>query len=441
MSFMKVVGKSLLARGVTFPITAISGLLTTSIVVASAGSAAYGAVSLISTLFLLLPYADLGLGAAVVNGVASTEHRGERKAYVISAFQFLLIPAMLVCLVGVSGASLFSWSNLLNVRGIEPVQADLATAAAIVLFGISVPLGVGQRALTGLGKNHVSVAITVTTSLVALFSTVIAGLSNLPVGAFAVAQPLGLLATGLISFIVAAATLRMRPFEFLKASSISFRTLSAVAGPMLVMMIALALSMQSHRLLISYLGTPADLSEYSLLMQFYVPVWSIIFSGATALWPYFARINHTAGNKAPIRRALVVFAIIGFLAALSLVAFSRPIGNLITDGAIQLSTYTLIAGGILIFVQALQQVPGMYFMDISGLRFQVWCTLMLFVLSLGLGLWLTPVLGSAAPLIATASGVVLAQLVPGFIRMRYHVDSPSSSMSDSEDDALNGRIG
>lgn len=92
MSLIRVVGKSFLTRGLTLPISLASGLLTTSIVVSEAGASAYGAISLISTLFMLIPFSDMGLGATVVTRVATARNNAERESVAATAFKLYCFP-------------------------------------------------------------------------------------------------------------------------------------------------------------------------------------------------------------------------------------------------------------------------------------------------------------------------------------------------------------
>ena len=52
------------------PVVALLGLANTAIVVRETGEAVYGLVSLVATITLLFPFADLGIGATVLNASA-----------------------------------------------------------------------------------------------------------------------------------------------------------------------------------------------------------------------------------------------------------------------------------------------------------------------------------------------------------------------------------
>ena len=144
------------ARVATLPLTAIASALTTYLIVGYAGAEMFGYVNLIATLFLLLPFADLGLGAAIVNKVASASsiHDDEgARALTRAAFLTLVMAAAgLIAIVGVAAAG----GLLAQFVGLGDVEASAVNAAilvAIAPFAIALPFGVGQRVLLGLREE------------------------------------------------------------------------------------------------------------------------------------------------------------------------------------------------------------------------------------------------------------------------------------------------
>lgn len=52
------------------PVVALLGLVNTAIIVRETGEAVFGLVSLVATVTLLFPFADLGIGATAINAAA-----------------------------------------------------------------------------------------------------------------------------------------------------------------------------------------------------------------------------------------------------------------------------------------------------------------------------------------------------------------------------------
>lgn len=418
MSIASPMGKSLLTRVIVFPITAFAALLTTSIVVQSAGGLLFGVIALISTLVQLIPFADLGLGAAVINEISSTTDVRRRRAVLYTATRKLLVPMAVVLLVAPLGATLFSWADVLGVAETFPSEVDTATSFVITIFALSIPFGLGQRVLVGLGKNHIGVAMAIVTSLTTLGLTSLISLTP--------ANPIFLaLCPAAATFVGAAATyvlawrlLRPEQGPFNDYRLVEVRGLFRQATPMILIMIGIPLTFQTHRILLSLRSSPLELSEYSLAMQFYLPLWSFISAAAMSLWPVFSRGRSTGESQVKrVLQSAVILTLLGGMLALFIILFGQWVGGVVSQGKIELHSGVLIASAILLVVQSLQQVPGMFLTDTSGLWFQAICILVLSIWTVGVG-WLTaPWLGAPGPLLATASGVFLFQLVPGYIRV------------------------
>lgn len=412
------IGKSLLTRLLVFPVTAAAALLTTSIVVQTAGGVKFGTIALISTLVQLVPFADLGLGAAVINEISATSDIQRRMAVFHSAVRNLFIPMVVVVAVGPAGVFFFSWARVLGIDGESAHGVDVTTALVVAVFGLSIPLGLGQRVLIGLGKNHVGVSIAIVTSLSTLGLTWLLSLTTL--------DPIFLAACPAAAAVLGAATAYFLAWRLLRSSSgpskeyrtIRVRGLFRQAAPMVVIMIGIPVAFQTHRILLSLRSDPLELSEYSLAMQFYFPLWSFITVASTSLWPIFSRGRSDGNNQTKsVLQSIVILALLGGLFAVLLFVFGGLLGSIVSNQAISLEQSVLLAAAALLFVQSLQQVPGMFLTDTSGLWFQALCVLFLAIWTIGLGWWITPSLGAVGPLLATTTGVVAFQLVPGAARV------------------------
>lgn len=425
MSVLGPVSKSLITRLLVFPITAAAALLTTSIVVKTAGGVEYGTIALISTLVQLVPFADLGLGAAVINEISATTDARRRLAVFRSAVRKLFLPMAVVVIVAPAGATFFSWAKLLGIDAESVHSVNVTTSLVIAIFGLSIPLGLGQRALVGLGKNHVSVAVAIVTSLGTLALTWTLSQTQLDSIFLAVCPAIASLAGAATAYALAQRLLRRDSADSREYKALKIRGLFRQATPMVVIMIGIPVAFQTHRILLSLRSTPFELSEYSLTMQFYFPMWSFITVAATTLWPIFSRGRSLGENQAKrLLQSLAILACLGGMFALLLAAFGNPIGSIVSNHQISIGPSVLLAAALLLFVQSIQQVPGMFLTDTSGLWFQALCIVFLAIWTLGFGWWATPLLGAMGPLLATASGVVVFQLVPGTVRVMRILRSP-----------------
>src|SRR5690606_29564784 len=141
-------------------ISGLIGIVTSRLIVTNFGVDAYAQYGLLTTLSSLLPFADLGLAAVVINAVAQSKDP-RRDPYVAraiaSAIRILLLSGVIIGLVAVALYFSGLWRTLLG-PSLTPGAGELAAALCMVTFGFAVPLTVGQRILVGLGKASTQVA-------------------------------------------------------------------------------------------------------------------------------------------------------------------------------------------------------------------------------------------------------------------------------------------
>ncbi len=185
-----------------------------------------------------------------------------------------------------------------------------------------------------------------------------------------------------------------------------------VAGPWLVLTLALPVAMQTDRLLLSHLSTPTDLAEYGLGFSLFSLLSQTVSAAGVALWPVFARARSTGEVRSPFRMA-AAFGVGAALAAAVLALLLPWVVPVVSDGAVRLDGW--LTGGLvaLVVVQAVNYPLGMYMTDAAGLRFQVPPVLLMAPLNLGLSWWLTLQVGAGGPVVGSAVAVALCQLAPG----------------------------
>ena len=135
------------------PVVAALGLINTAIIVRETGAAVFGLVSLIATMTLVFPFADLGIGATVLSASAQLSGPGRdpnaanviRRAYhVVSAVAGVLIVLSLGIMAMDGWAALVGFSS-------GPDDRWAITVAACI-FALTIPGALGLRILTGIGR-------------------------------------------------------------------------------------------------------------------------------------------------------------------------------------------------------------------------------------------------------------------------------------------------
>ena len=136
------------------PVVAALGLANTAIIVRETGAAIFGLVSLVATITLLFPFADLGIGATVLSASArlSGPSRDPDAADVVRrSYHVLFAVAGVLVMIALGVMALDGWAALIGFSS-GPDDRWAITVAACV-FALTIPAGLGGRILIGIDRN------------------------------------------------------------------------------------------------------------------------------------------------------------------------------------------------------------------------------------------------------------------------------------------------
>lgn len=409
-------------RLATAPLTAISAAVSTYIAVHYAGAETFGYISLLGTLFLLIPFSDLGLGAAVVNAV-SVKDRGSSEdaaARDVTARAFRALS-----LVGISVVTV---ATLLSIFAVWPVilaappqiSGDLNFAAFCVFLavGIGIPFGLGQRILVGANATHLSTLIMAVSSLIAVAVTAATVALSGPPLLISAATPIGLCIASVISTVVALRRVGWSPSDLMRtrAPISERRSLWKPAVPMMIVLIGAPLALQTHRLILAHYGTASELAEYSVGAQFYAPALSIVTTGALALWPHFASTR--SGREAGWKLSLLLMGALGLIGATALTVLLAPVSQVVTGGEATVGAPLAVGFGLLLMTMSLHQPSAMLLTNASGLWFQAACIVAFACVTVPVSILAVAIFGASGPVFATAATVTVTTLLPCIFRAR-----------------------
>lgn len=404
-------------------LSGVLAVVTTRLIIENYGVAAYAQYGLLTSMAALVPFADLGMSAAIINAVASSKNPQDDSVVrrtLISAFRVLLCSAAVLAVIGVVLTVTGAWPTILG-NGLQ-AGGQMAALACVLIFSVTLPLGVGARVLTGLGKNHVQIS---TQSLAAPFilgTTGVLIVTGVQAGdAVAVISYLAGTLVAAVSLFIAARMLRPQIGSALRAvpkvSTEPGVKIMNVAWPMLAQMIALPIAMQTDRLLLSHLSSTEELAQYNLGSQLFGLILQTVAAAGVALWPVFAKAR--AGSEIRSPNKLAMYFTVGAVAlAMVLGALLPWVTPLISDGRISLDLWLIVGFVAFVGAQAAKYPLGMYMTDIRGLRFQVLPIMVMIPVNLGLSWVLIAPLGAAGPIIGSAFAVTLCQVLPNFWYVR-----------------------
>ncbi|MCY0905737.1 lipopolysaccharide biosynthesis protein [Arthrobacter sp. H14-L1] len=424
---------------VVMGLTGLFAVITSKLIISHFGTDAYAQYGLLSSFPTLLPFADLGIAAVVINAIA--ESKSPRKdeqvrRSILTALRILLISGSLIIAIS-AFISIFGWWPLLLGNGLEANGGSLAAFACLAIFALALPLSVGQRILVGLERTGTQVMSQVVVAPLILAAVAIAIAVAAPAGSYlAVFSYLASAVNSVICLVIAGRLIHPQLASAIR-SIVRFRRDPGVrvvhlAWPMLLQMIALPIAMQSDRLLLSHLTRGPELAQYNLASQLFGMILQTIAAAGIALWPFYAKARSVSRIESPLVPTMW-FATGGLVLSGMMAAVSPWLVRFISDGKIILDPWILLGFVIFVLLQAAKYPVGMYMTDRSGLRFQVIPILVLVPINLALSWWLIGLVGAAGPILGSAISVALCQVLPNLwyvhrdLRRRRNLESQVES--------------
>jgi O-antigen/teichoic acid export membrane protein len=323
--------------------------------------------------------------------------------------------------LGLLGIYVFSWTDVLSLEDAGLRHMDLLTGLVVVLFALTIPLGMGQRILLALLMSPLAIAISAVLPLLSLFGTLLVVGLSLPVELLVFPPVVAGLLAGLIALCVAFKRIGFQWSAVVRRRQFHLSGLLSQGLWYLVISIVSAFAFQWGRVVIGARGSLPEVASYSIAMQFYAPLWSFFIAAGTSLWPIFARQRSQGVSYVTLlTRMVTYFLIASTVCFIGLVSFGPWLAGVLSHGLVDSSPWLFAACGAMIVVQSVQLVLGVSLTALRDLRFQALWGLPMAVSVIGAIWLLVPVLGAATPFIAAAGGVLLFQVIPSLIRVRMN---------------------
>jgi O-antigen/teichoic acid export membrane protein len=415
-------------------VTGLLGIVSSRLILEHFGIDAYAQYGLLNGLRMLLPFADLGMGAVVLNAISESKNpRDDERvlASLATAFRLLVITGLIIAALSV----------LLMVAGLWPAilgnglmaGGELIATLCIVVFALSLPLGLGSRILVGSGRNSLQIVILGLVSPMFVMSLVVLvaiGESN--GSEIALISYVATSITGLICIVVAGRLIQPALGKALwrvpRIRQYPSITIFDTAGPALAISMATPIAMQTDRLFLSHMSDRIELATYNFASQIFGLVLQAIIAAGLTLWPFFARARSRGKVESPFPIAA------GFLgAALAMGAalvLAMPLFETwVAKDLLQVGGWLMVGYVALIAVQSVHYPIGMYMTSPAGLKFQVIPVFAMVASNVLLTWLLVQRLGAAGPVIASAIALFVCQVIPAawwvrrdMKRRRAHAD-------------------
>jgi len=414
-----------IARALVLPVSSVAAISTAHIELGALGSTGFGLLTLMLTLTLLLPFADLGIGAAVTNAVAGTEAAARAQQIVATSLRLLVVAGgavgALAAVLSVAG----SWNGITGVSHVEAPSLGRDMLLVMALFGLGLPLSLGGRILLGLNRYAFFVVAQGLVPLATL-GIVYTYRESTAMTPFLLAPFLAQLLVSLAVLGVALYLLHVKPRRFwalLRTSSPQTnREIRRTALPMLLITIGLPVALQTDRLVLSHVSTRDALSHYAIVGLLYASAWSVISSAGLTLWPKFAAMDAASPEHLlAYRRMFRAFFVAGAAGGIAFVVFG-PLVTRVWAGSSGGSFGLWCAFALLLLVQSTHLPGGMFLTQPAGLRFQAICVTAMCAVNLPLSIALARMVGAPGPVLASVVTIVSLQLVTARVRILRTAD-------------------
>jgi O-antigen/teichoic acid export membrane protein len=400
------------------PVVAVLGLANTAIIVRETGAAVFGLVSLVATITLLFPFADLGIGATVLN--ASSRLSGDSPDpnatnVIRRAYHVLFAVAGGLVMVALAVMALDGWTALIGFSS-GPDDRWAITVAACV-FALTIPAGLGLRILVGIDRLPLVTLLLMSCPAFALVLTLVFYAIDAPGIWYAVSALGGLLIGEVIGTMLA---LRHSGLGWSAFARVTLPRSDSrlLAGSMWLFIVAVGtpIGLQAGRILLAHLSTPLELSRYSLIAQIYAVCWSALATAGYAYWPVF--VKRRAAREQTVRmwwQLTATFAAVAAIAMLAFVPLAPLATRLLSGGRIEVSVWLGLAFAALLVVQAVHLPSTVLLTKPSEARWQALCAMVMATLSVGLAVAAVARFGAMGVVYASALAVLVAQVVPDLV--------------------------
>jgi O-antigen/teichoic acid export membrane protein len=131
----------------------LTGFISVPLTLNYLGTERYGLWMTISSVIVMLGFADFGLSNGLVNAISQADGKNDRdaaqKAVSSTFFMLLGIAVLLLFIFGII-YPFVPWNRIFNVTSAQAVrEAGPATAVFVVCFALSLPLGIAQKVQIG----------------------------------------------------------------------------------------------------------------------------------------------------------------------------------------------------------------------------------------------------------------------------------------------------
>lgn len=412
-------------------ITVATSLISVPLTLHYLGPEQYGIWMVLSSLTVMLSFADMGMGNGILNAVASAhgkDDRGAIREVVSSGYAVLALIAALIITAFALCYPHVSWYRLFNASTLEArAEAGPALAVFIVCFALAIPVGVVQRVQIGLQQSFLNSLWQALGSILALAAVLVTIYlrGSLPV------LVLALVGTPLLGGLLNTAVFfrnsgrDVRPFLGGVQRTVII-SVARVGGMFFLVQFVGSVAFGADTLIIAQVAGASTVAEYAVPERMFALISMVVALAMAPLWPAYAEaVARGDGEwvRRTFNRSLIVAALASATVSLTLVLLGRPLLNLWVGSAVQPSLLLLAALGVWRVVEACGNAMAYYMNGVNLLKVQATLGMISAVIKVLLKVVLVGWIGPAGIPLGSTIGFLLFAGFPFFFVIRRHMST------------------
>jgi O-antigen/teichoic acid export membrane protein len=202
---------------------------------------------------------------------------------------------------------------------------------------------------------------------------------------------------------------------------------------MFILSIGLAAIQFSDRYIVANLLPKASLPSFVYASLIYVPLWAAISSVLITLWPHFTSLQinlEPSIVRKKVQQLWGSVVLIGVALGIAFAVTAPFVIQLVSSGLVEVNLAVIYAFSLLLIVQIAQFPIGVYLVDNAGLRFQAFFVSIAAIMCIPLSSVLVSSIGASGSVLASASLIVIFQLLPNTLRFARKQEIKSREIHD-----------
>jgi O-antigen/teichoic acid export membrane protein len=409
-----------LASGLAKGISILTMLISVPLTVRYLGTERYGLWMTISSVVLMLGFADLGMGSGLMNAISGAHGKDDRQAaqnFVSSAFFLLSMMSVLVLAAFALAYSFIPWTGVFNIKSsLAAREVGPAMAILVCCFALNMPLGVVQRIQMGYQEGYVNSLWQGLGSVIGLIGILL--VVYLQAGLYWLVLAVGgsqVIAAGLNGLALFRSK---RPWlfpRFRRVTAAAARRILHLGLLFFVLQVVGVITIQADNLIIAHMLGLNEVSQYAVVLQLFMFAPNLLSMVLMPLWPAYgeaiARGDISWVKKTWFRSISISFAV-NTSAVLILIIFGKQIVHLWVGPQINPSLGLLMVMGLYILLNSIGGPCAMLLNGANVIKFQVICALFVGLAKLPISIGLVRMMGLPGVILGTATALLLFVYLP-----------------------------